>query len=306
MVKADIICKIKKVAENMENQQDIKVSHEIKVGKINSLAVTRIIEFGLVLRNHNGDEEVLLPNAYVTEDMKELGEVIEVFIYTDSEDRRVATTESPLAMEGELGYFEVVDFKSYGAFVDWGLPKDLFVPLSQQKAYFQIGQKYILRVALDEQTGRLYGSQKIGKWLEESVGLTPSQKVEALVIAKTPMGYKIVINNRFEAMLYENEIFESINIGDRKTVYIKEIRKDGKVDCSLQPLGKQAKISAGEKKILEVLKNLSGRVSVTTKSPPEEIEKYFGMSKKTFKATVNPMLKDRKLEIKDKELKVVN
>jgi predicted RNA-binding protein (virulence factor B family) len=283
----------------MKDRVDTKISHEIKVGKINSFAVTRIIEFGLVLRNHNGDEEVLLPNAYVTEEMKELGQVIEVFVYTDSEDRRVATTLRPLAMEGELGYFEVVDFKSYGAFVDWGLPKDLFVPLSQQKTYFQIGKKYILRVALDEETGRLYGSQKIGRWLEDSVGLTPSQKVEALVIAQTPLGYKIVIENRFEAMLYSNEIFEPLEVGDRKTVYIKAIRSDGKVDCSLQPLGKQAKISAGEKKVLEILQERGGSVAITTKSSAEEIEAVFGMSKKMFKATVNPMLVDGRLRVEE-------
>jgi len=288
----------------MENREDTKISHVIEVGRLNTLAVTRIIEFGLVLRNHNGDEEVLLPNAYVTEEMKELGRGIEVFVYTDSEDRRVATTERPLAMEGELGYFEVVDFKSYGAFVDWGLPKDLFVPLSQQKVYFQIGKKYILRVALDEETGRLYGSQKIGRWLEEPVGLTPSQKVDALVIAKTPLGVKIIIENRFEAMLYDNEIFEPLEIGEYKTVYIKAIRPDGKVDCSLQPIGKQAKVSAGEKKVLEVLQHMGGSVPITTKSSPEEIEKLFGMSKKMFKATVNAMLVDDVLKIENGRLEV--
>jgi len=290
----------------MENIAGEKIDHEISVGHPNSLAVTRIIEYGLVLRNHNGDEEVLLPNAYVTEEMRELGRAVEVFVYTDSEDRSVATTQRPLAMEGEFGYFEIVDFKSYGGFVDWGLPKDLFVPLSQQKSYFQIGKKVILRVALDEETGRLYGSQKIGKWLEEPTGLTPSQKVEALVIAQTPMGYKIIIQNRFEAMLYSNEIFEPLAVGDRKTVYVKTIRPDGKVDCSLQPIGRQAQVSAGEKKIMEILQRSGGSVPVTTKSSPEEIERLFGMSKKMFKATVNPMLADKKLEMRNEKLGIKN
>jgi len=264
------------------------------MGRVNYLAVTRIIEFGLVLRNHNGDEEILLPNAYVTEEMKQLGRGVEVFVYTDSEDRPVATTERPLAMEGEFGYFEVVDFKSYGAFVDWGLPKDLFVPLSQQKNYFRIGKKYILRVALDEQTGRLYGTQKIGRWLESSQGLTPSQKVEALVIAKTPLGYKIIIEQRFEAMLYDNEIFEPLEIGEKKVAYIKAIRRDGKVDCSLQPMGKQAKVRAGEQKVLEIFRKgcING---ISTKSSPEEIEALFGMSKKVFKAAVNSLIAQKRL-----------
>lgn len=289
----------------MENREK-NISHSIVVGRINRLAVTRIIEFGLVLRNHNGDEEVLLPNAYVTEEMRELGRGIEVFVYTDSEDRQVATTERPLAMEGEFGIFEVVDVRSYGAFVKWGLPKDLLVPLSQQKAYFRIGKKYILRVALDAQTGRLYGSQKIGKWLEDSYGLTASQKVEALVIAETPMGYKIIIENRFEAMLYTEEIFEPLEIGERRTVYVKKIRPDGKVDCSLQPIGKQAAVSQGQKRVLERVKGAGGSVSVTTKSSPEEIERLFGMSKKAFKAAVNLLISAGSLKLTQEGLSLVH
>ena len=285
----------------MENREK-NISHSIVVGRINRLAVTRIIEFGLVLRNHNGDEEVLLPNAYVTEEMQELGQGIEVFVYTDSEDRQVATTERPLAMEGEFGIFEVVDVRSYGAFVKWGLPKDLLVPLSQQKAYFRIGKKYILRVALDAQTGRLYGSQKIGKWLEDSYGLTASQKVEALVIAKTPLGYKIILQNRFEAMLYKDEIFEPLEIGERRTVYVKKIRPDGKVDCSLQPIGKQAAVSQGQKRVLERVKGAGGSIAITTKSSPEEIEREFGMSKKAFKAAVNPLIAKGSLKLSGAEL----
>lgn len=278
------------------------ISHDITVGRLNTLAVTRIIEFGLVLRNHNGDDEVLLPNAYVTEEMKELGYAIEVFVYTDSEDRIVATTQRPMAMEGEFGYFEVVDFKSYGAFVDWGLPKDLFVPLSQQKTYFQVGKKYILRVALDEQTGRLYGTQKIGRYLEESSGLTPSQKVDALIIAKTPLGYKVIISDRFEGMLYSNEIYEPLSIGEKRSIYIKNIRSDGKIDCSLQPLGKQARVADGSKDIIEIIRSNGGSVPETTKSSPEAIEQRFAMSKKNFKSIVNTLIKDNKLEIIGGEL----
>jgi predicted RNA-binding protein (virulence factor B family) len=280
-------------------QKDIGIAHDIKVGKINKLAVTRFIEFGIVLRNHNGDQEVLLPNAYVTEEMKELGKGVEVFVYTDSEDRQVATTQYPLAVEGEFGYFEVVDVQSFGAFVDWGLPKDLFVPLSQQKSHFRIGNKYILRVALDEQTGRLYGSHKIGRWLEEPKRLTPSQKVEALIIAKTPMGYKAIMDNRFEGMLYDDELFEDLEIGEHRTIYIKKVRSDGKVDCSLYPIGTQARKQGGSKKILDTLKQAGGTIAVTTKSSPREIEKAFGMSKKSFKAAVNTMVTDGKLQIKD-------
>lgn len=283
----------------MKNPETNKIDQHIEVGLINILAVTRVIEFGVVLRNDNGDEEVLLPNAYVTDSMKELGSAVEVFVYTDSEDREVATTLRPMAIEGEFGYFEVVDFKSYGAFVDWGLPKDLFVPLSQQKSYFQVGKKYVLRVALDEQTGRLYGSQKIGRWLEEPRKVTPSQKLDAMVIAKTPLGYKVIIENSFEAMIYDNEIFEPISIGDKREVYVKELRDDGKLDCSLQPIGKQAKRQDANKRILSKLEELGGEMPLTTKSTPEEIESLLGLSKKSFKAALNSLKSDGKIKVSD-------
>jgi predicted RNA-binding protein (virulence factor B family) len=280
------------------------ISHTIKIGRINKLAVTRFIDYGLVLRNHNGDEEVLLPNAYVSEEMRELGKGIEVFVYHDSEDRVVASTDRPLAIEGEFGYFEVVDVQSFGAFVDWGLPKDLFVPLSQQKSHFRVGSKYILRVAIDEQTGRLYGSHKIGKWLEEPKRLTPSQKMESLIIAKTPMGYKVILDNRFEGMLYNDEIFEPLEKGERTTVYIKKVRSDGRIDCSLYPMGAQARKQSGSRKILDILRQAGGTAAVTTKSLPEEIERVFGMSKKSFKAAVNKLIDEEKIEIKDNTLKL--
>jgi len=289
----------------LENLDGEKIDHHIEVGLINSLAVTRVIEFGVVLRNHNGDEEVLLPNAYVTDDMHELGKAVEVFVYTDSEDRQVATTKRPIAIEGEFGYFEVVDFKSYGAFVDWGLPKDLFVPLSQQKTHFQIGKKYILRVALDEQTGRLYGSQKIGRWLDEPRKLTPSQKLDAMIIAKTPLGYKVIIENSFEGMLYDNEIFEPISIGDRRVVYVKELREDGKLDCSLQPIGKQAKTQDATKRILDKLQELGGEMPLTTKSSPEVIETMLGLSKKGFKMALNRLKDDSKITINGDKTKLL-
>lgn len=274
----------------MDNcKSESTVDHDIKIGQVNNLAVTRFVDFGLVLRNHNGDQEVLLPNAYMTDDMKELGKSIEVFVYTDSEDRDVATTLRPVAMVGEIAYMKVVEFQSYGAFVDWGLPKDLFVPLSKQKNYLQIGKSYIFRVELDEQTDRVYASQKIGKYLEEPIGLSPSQKFDSIIIAQTPMGYKIVAENIYEGMLYDNEIFEKLSVGDRRVVYLKNIREDKKLDFSLYPIGSQAKVPAGCEKILKVIKNYGGKVEIDAKSSPESIEKLFSMSKKSFKASLNEM-----------------
>lgn len=289
----------------MENPEGVKIAHTIKAGEINRLVVTRIIEHGVMLRNHNGDEEILLPKAYVTEAMRELLFPVEVFVYTDSEDRPVATTLRPAALLGELAMVEVVEVKPYGVFVAWGLPKDLLVPLSQQKSHLRIGDRIIVRVALDEQTGRLYGTQRIGRGFEPARGMVPSQKLEALVIAQTPMGYKIVVDHRFEGMLYANEIFEPIDVGESRTVYLKQIRKDGKMDCSLQPLGRQAKTQSAEQVILEALLDSDGILPLTSKSAPERIQDMLGLSKKQFKGGVTALIKTQKILLEDNGLKLV-
>lgn len=271
----------------------------IEIGKINTLEVARDTDFGLFLESKD-DSEVLLPNVYVMEDEMPIGALIDVFVYTDSEDRPVATTKMPYAKLGEYGYFTVVDYKSYGAFVNWGLPKDLFVPLSQQKEYFNIGKKYLLRVCLDEQTGRLYGTQKIGKYFNRDMsGLHQNKMLDAIVLAKTPLGFKVVADNQYEGMLFSNEIFEELRIGDRKKVYIKNVRKDYKLDLSLQPIGKQAKISEAEGTILQLLKEADGTLPFTYKSDAEEIKKVFGMSKKNFKRTLTELIEAKKIQLLD-------
>lgn len=271
----------------------------INIGEINTLEVSRDTDYGLFLEAKDGNE-ILLPNVYVMEDEMPIGALIDVFVYTDSEDRPVATTKMPYAKLGEYGYFTVVDYKSYGAFVNWGLPKDLFVPLSQQKEYFNIGKKYLLRVCLDEQTGRLYGTQKIGKYFNRDMsGLHQNKVLDAIVLAKTPLGYKVVADNQYEGMLFDNEIFEEIRVGDRKKVYIKKVRKDYKLDLSLQPIGKQATISAAEGTILQLLKEANGTLPFTYKSDAEEIKKVFGMSKKNFKRTLTELIESKQIQLLD-------
>ena len=269
----------------------------IEIGKINTLEVMRDTEPGLYLQAKD-DSEVLLPNAYVVEEEMPIGALIDVFVYTDSEDRPIATTKMPYAKLGEFGYFTVVDYKSYGAFVNWGLLKDLFVPLSQQKEYFTIGKKYILRVCLDEQTDRLYATQKIGKWLERDMtGLYPNKEVELLVIAKTPLGYKVVADNLYEGMLFKNEIFEPIQVGDRKKGFIKQVRKDFKLDISLQKLGSKNNQDQFEQKILALLQERGGRIAMTSKSDAEAITETFAMSKKSFKRALNSLKEKKVIEL---------
>jgi predicted RNA-binding protein (virulence factor B family) len=277
----------------------------IAIGELNTLRVERDTDYGLYLRAENF-EEVLLPNIYVMEAEMPIGAEIEVFVYTDSEDRPVATTKHPYAKLGEYGYFNVVDYQQYGAFVNWGLPKDLFVPLSQQKCYFHIGSKYILRVCLDAETGRLYGTHKIGKWLsKDTKSLSENQKVDVLVLSKTPLGYKVIIENLYEGMLFENEIFETLKVGERKEAYIKKIRKDGKLDLSLQPIGKKASTDIFEQKFLELLAEKSNFIPLNSKSDAKEIMKVFGLSKKSFKRTFTSLIAQKKVELFNEGIKLI-
>ena len=277
----------------------------IAIGELNTLRVERDTDYGLYLRAENF-EEVLLPNIYVIEDEMPIGAEIKVFVYTDSEDRPVATTKMPYAKLGEFGYFTVVDYQQYGAFVNWGLPKDLFVPLSQQKCHFHIGSKYILRVCLDAETGRLYGTHKIGKWLSyEPKDLEKNQKVNVLVLSQTPLGFKVIVENKYEGMLFENEIFEKLKVGDRRVAYVKNIRKDGKLDLSLQPIGKKVNANIFEEKILRLLEESGGDMPFNSKSDVEEIMKIFSMSKKSFKRSLTSLIKAKKISLDEQGIKLI-
>ncbi|CAA6817116.1 MAG: FIG00388826: hypothetical protein [uncultured Sulfurovum sp.] len=281
------------------------MNQTLAIGEINTLHVERDTDFGLYLRAENF-EEVLLPNIYVMEADMPLGAEIDVFLYTDSEDRPVATTKFPYAKLGEFGYFTVVDYQRFGAFVNWGLPKDLFVPLSQQKCHFHIGSKYILRVCLDKETGRLYGTHKIGKWLsKETDYLEVNQKVNTLVLSKTPLGYKVIVENLHEGMLFDNEIFETLKVGDRKEAYVKKIRKDGKLDLSLQPIGKKHNGDAFEEKVLATLREKEGFIPLNSKSEAEEIMKVFAMSKKNFKRSVTSLIATKQIELYEQGIKLL-
>ncbi len=276
----------------------------IKIGEINTLEIVRDTDYGFFLEAEDR-EEILLPNAYIIEDEMPMGSLIDVFVYTDSEDRPVASTKTPYSKLGEYGYFTAVDYNKYGAFVNWGLPKDLFVPLSQQKERFEVGKKYLLRVCLDEQTDRLYATQKIGKFINRDMkGLYVSKALDAIVLAQTPLGYKVIAENQYEGMLFKNEIFEPIKVGDRKKVYIKQVRKDFKLDLSLQPLGAKAKVNEAQGKIVQLLKDAGGSLPFTYKSDAEDIKKIFNMSKKNFKRTLTELIETKQIVLLEDGIKV--
>ncbi|BDY13342.1 CvfB family protein [Hydrogenimonas cancrithermarum] len=269
----------------------------LELGKINRLKVARETDHGLVLASEK-EKEVLLPKAYVTESMK-VGDELDVFVYTDSEDRIVATTERPKAMLGELAEMEVVDTTQHGAFVDWGLPKDLFVPKMFQREPMRKGERHLIYVAYDERTHRLVGTQKFDRVLERSPkDLKRNQEVELFVYAKTDLGYKVVVDRKYDGLVFHSEVFEPIEIGKRTKGYVKIVRDDGKIDILLRPIGKKSDTLAAEK-VLAYLNDHKGMMPLNYKSDPERIKALLGLSRKNFKRALTKLIETGKIEVKE-------
>jgi len=273
------------------------INEKIELGKINTLRIDRFTEPGIYLMAQN-EEDLLLPGQYVTDDMA-VDQEIDVFVYTDSEDRLVATTETPKAMLDEFGFFEVVDVAEFGAFVNWGLPKDLFIPKNRQKTPFRVGDRRILRVVKDEKSERLLGVEKIKQFLSHEVeeGYYKNRPVKLLVIAKTPLGYKVIVDNKYSGMLFTNELFEDIAVGDTKKGYVKLIRKDGNMDISLQPIGTAAKTDIGTDKIMQLLEENNGSLPYNYKSDADLVNSVFGLSKKNYKRSLTTLIDAGKIEV---------
>jgi predicted RNA-binding protein (virulence factor B family) len=273
------------------------MNKQIELGRINTLRIDRFAVPGCFLMAEDG-EDLLLPNQYVTDEM-EIDQEIDVFVYTDSEDRLVATTDKPKAMLDEFGFFEVVDVAKFGAFVDWGLPKDLLVPKNRQKTPFRVGEKRFLRIVKDTQSERLIGVEKISQYLSHSPkGYQRNKPVKLLVIAETPLGFKVIVDDTYEGLLFKNEIFEHVDVGDTKQGYVKNVRKDGNFDVSLQPIGAQKKDAASEK-VLSLLQKSKGILPYNYKSDAELIKEVFGLSKKNFKRALTALQDAGSIEVKE-------
>ena len=278
------------------------INEQINLGEINTLKILRMTDNGYYLQSSDEDE-VLLPNAYITDNM-EIGEEIEVFIYTDSEDRFVATTQKPFAMKDQFCVVKVVDTMPFGAFVDWGLPKDLFVPKNKQKTPFRAGDKRIVRIVEDEETDRLIGVEKITSFLSsDTKNLKKNQKVDILLFAKTPLGYKVIINDTYEGMIYDNEIFQKINVGDKLKGFIKNVRADKKVDVSLQPIGQSKAGDINTNKIIELLEENGGELPYNYKTEPETVQEVFGMSKKAYKRALSDLIEKNLITLDEEGIK---
>jgi len=273
------------------------MNKKIEVGKINTLKVFRASQPGLYLKSLD-EEEVLLPNAYVTKDML-IDSLLDVLIYTDSEDRLVATTLKPYVYVNEFAFLQIVDTIKFGSFVDIGLPKDILVPKNKQKSTFIKGSYKVLQLQLDKKTNRLYASEKF-ELKKEIKDLNKNDEVEIILYSKTPLGFKVIVNNLYEGMIFHSEIFENLKIGDKKRAYVKNIREDNKLDISLQKINQKV----DESKVLDILKANNGSINFTYKSEANDIKNVFAMSKKAFKATLTKLIEKENIVLEKSYIKL--
>ena len=267
-------------------------------GQYYTLTVSRNTDFGQYLLDDDGDE-ILLPNRYVTPEIQP-GDPIEVFVYTDSEDRPVATTEKPFLLAGEAACLEAVDKTFHGAFFCWGISaKDLFLPVRNQIGRIDVGHKYVVYMYVDQISNRLTATTKLNPFIRnDEITVQPGDEVNILVALKNPLGYRVIINNRHWGMIYDNQIFTRVEIGDKLKGYIARITEDDRIDVSLQKQGfDEVKDAAG--KLLELLQKNGGSLPLGDKSDPEEVRRLTHMSKKVFKRAVGTLLKQGKIEIDD-------
>lgn len=280
------------------------INKNIKIGELNTLKINRDTEPGLYLEALD-EEVVLLPNAYVTDDMQ-IDDEIEVFIYRDSEDRLVATTEEPYGMKNEFIIANVVDTMPFGAFIDWGLPKDLFVPKNKQKTTFKVGEKRIVRIIEDEDTNRLIGVEKVTSYLTKSTkDLKINQEVKLLIFAKTPLGFKVIVDNKYEGLIYKNEIFTKLEVSNNIKGYIKQIRDDGKLDISLQPIGKDIAKDINGEKIIKLLKQNENHLPYNYKTDVNIVKKVFRISKKAYKRALTTLLELNKIKLDEEGISLI-
>lgn len=271
-----------------------------EIGKDNILTIARCEEYGLYLKDDDGNE-ILLPNRYVTDDM-EIGDEVNVFVYTDSEDRPVATTEQPYAKVGDFALLRVKSVNNIGAFLDWGLMKDLLVPFREQKVRMMSGRSYIVYVYLDDESQRVVASAKLDKFLDNKIPeYKYRQKVDILVTQRTDLGYKVIVDNLFWGMIYHNEIFQEINIGDRLEAFIKNVRQDGKIDIKLGDR-EVKRVKSLADTIMEYIAENGGTIHITDKSSPDTIREAFNCSKKDYKKTLGFLYKAQKILITPDEI----
>ncbi len=276
----------------------------VEIGKYNTLKIVKDLDFGVYLDGGDG-VEILLPARYVPKNVKP-GDEVEVFIYHDNEGRLIATTAKPLAQVGEFQFMEVKSVNNTGAFLEWGLMKDLLVPFKEQKMPMREGKWYLVYVHVDHVTGRIVASARVDKYLDNVIpDYSFNQEVDLLVAEETEIGYKVIINNTHWGLVYHSEVFQRLEKGEHVKGYIKEVREDEKIDVSLTPLGYQ-KVEGISKIILDSLKAQGGYIAVHDKSEPELIYSLFRCSKKAFKQAIGALYKQKIINIETEGIRLIN
>lgn len=274
----------------------------IELGKFNTLEVVKQVDFGLYL---DGDEEgeILLPSRYVPDDCQ-IGDWLRVFLYLDIDERLIATTLTPLVQVGEFACLEVAWVNEFGAFLHWGLMKDLFVPFSEQKMKMQVGRSYVVHTHLDDESYRIVASAKVDRYLsKEMPTYQPGDEVNILIWQKTDLGFKAIIENQFSGLLYDGEIFQPLRTGSLLKAFVKQVREDGKIDLMLQKPGFE-KIDDFAKTLLDYISEHDGQIALTDKSPAEDIYDTFGVSKKTFKKAVGDLYRKRLIVLQEEGIRL--
>jgi len=275
----------------------------VNIGQINTLVVLKKVDFGVYL---DGNElgEILLPERYVPAGCK-LRDEINVFIYLDSEDLLIATTQTPKAMVGECAYLKVIEVNAVGAFLDWGLPKDLLVPYGEQQKPMEVGQSYVVKLYIDEASDRIAASSRLNKFVvDTSPYFKPQQLVELLICERTELGYKAVVNQGVIGLLFNSDVVKPVSYGDTLQGYVKQVREDNKLDLCLQLVTREA-LDALSQEILAFIEAEGGVTTLTDKSAPEDIAKQFGVSKSSYKKALGKLYQKRIVLIEKKTVSLV-
>lgn len=268
----------------------------IEIGRYNKLRILSQNTIGLLLGDKSG-ESVLLPKKYCPESY-ELDDEIKIFVYLDNKGNKIATNVIPKILFNEFALLKVTAVTDVGVFMDWGMEKELFVPFREQTQKMEEGRWYIVYLDLDKKTDRLYASSRIERHLQNEVlTVVGNEKVHLLVLQKTDLGFSVIINNAHKGLVFKNEIFKKLNIGDKLNGFVKKIHEDNKIDISIQPIGYTNFIDKNTKLVYNALLKNNGFLAVTDKSSPDEISRQFGMSKKAFKKSLGALYKQRKIKL---------
>ncbi|MDE5657844.1 MAG: GntR family transcriptional regulator [Muribaculaceae bacterium] len=276
----------------------------IQIGRYNNLKVVKIVDFGLYL-DGGDDGEILLPARYIT-DLPEPGDEMNVFVYRDSEDRLIATTEKPFATVGEFAYLQVTAVNKVGAFMQWGLPKDLLVPFREQKVSMKQGGIYLVYIYVDDATKRIVASAKIEKFIGNKFpDYASGTKVKALVYSHNELGYRCIVDNLYHGLIYQNETFRPVELGVEIDAYVKRVRDDGKIDLTVSPVA-SVRVERLAARILEKVRENNGRLPVSDHSSAELIQEMFECSKKDFKKAIGLLYKQRVISITPEYIELQN